>query len=173
MNLKNKKSKRTFIPQKFGDTLKKINRNFSSKYGRLEFIIQSKWPEIVGLYFVDFSEPKNISKITSYEGEFGENIYKNTLNVSVAPSAALEFQHYKDTILEKINSFFGYKAIIDLRIHQNYIPKRGYKELNKNTKKLTVNEKKDISDGVEIMTNKDLKKSLFDLGKNIIKESKK
>ena len=42
--------------------------------------------------------------------------YKNFLHVRVSPAAAVEFQHYKDTIIEKINSFFGYKAISDLRL---------------------------------------------------------
>ena len=32
-------------------------------------------------------------------------IYKNILNVSVNPSAAIEFQHFKGKIIEKINSF--------------------------------------------------------------------
>ena len=29
----------------------------------------------------------------------------------VSPAAAVEFQHYKGTIIEKINSFFGYNCI--------------------------------------------------------------
>ena len=48
MDKKNKKPKRTFIPQSIGDTLRKVNRNFSSKFGKIEFIIHSKWPDIVG-----------------------------------------------------------------------------------------------------------------------------
>ena len=123
MDKKNNKIKRSFIPQAIGDTIRKVNRNFSSKFGKIEFIVHSKWSEITGSYFGEFSEPKNITRIPDYENEFGETVFKNQLNVSVAPAAALEFQHYKDTIIEKINSYFGYKAIIDLRIQQNYIPK--------------------------------------------------
>ena len=32
--------------------------------------------------------------------------YPNGVDVKVSPAAAVEFQHYKDTIIEKINSFF-------------------------------------------------------------------
>ncbi len=171
MNQNNNKPKRKFIPQSIGDTLKKINRNFSSKFGKIEFIIHSKWPEIAGTYFSEYSQPQNILRLPDYENEIGETMYKNYLNVSVAPAAALEFQHFKDKILEKINSYFGYKAIIDLRIQQNYIPKED-NNLKMNNKDLTDNERRNISEEVQELSNKDLKESLIDLGKKIIKESK-
>ena len=130
MNKKNNSAKRSFVPQIFGDTLKKINRRFSSKFNKLDFIIRSKWPEIVGSYFKSYSEPINISSVADYENEYGETIYKNHLNVSVAPAAAIEFQHFKDKIIEKINSYFGYKAIEDIKIQQNYLPK-SYKKVRR------------------------------------------
>ena len=171
MDKKNITPKRTFIPQLIGDTVKKINRNFSSKFGKIEFIIHSKWSEIAGSYFCEYSEPKNISRIADYENDVGETVYKNLLNVSVTPAAAIEFQHFKDTILEKINSYFGYKAIIDLRIQQNYIPKYN-NNMSKNIVKLTESEKKNISKEIDQLTNDGLKKSLMDLGKYIAKENK-
>ena len=173
MHKKNKGPKRTFIPQAIGDSLKKINRSFSSKFSKLEFIIQSKWPEISGSYFSEFSEPRNITRITQHENEYGEMIYKNQLNVSVSPAAALEFQHFKDTIIDKINSYFGYKAVLDLRIQQNYIPRRKSKQLSDmNNTRLTNNEQNEIAVEVENLNSKDLKKSLIDLGKNIAKDNK-
>ena len=105
MNQKNNKPKRKFIPQSIGNTLRRINKNFSSKFGKTEFIIHSHWNEITGSYFSKYSEPKNISRITDYENEVGEKIYKNYLNVSVSPAAAVEFQHFKNKILDKINSY--------------------------------------------------------------------
>ena len=173
MNKKNYKEKRNFIPQSIGDTLKNINKKFSSKFGKIEFIIQSKWPEIAGSYFTEYSEPKNISRLVDYENDYGEVVYKNHLNVSVSPAAALEFQHFKDTILEKINSYFGYKAIVDLRIQQNYISK--YNNNGKITDKKKVisdMEKTIITNEVKKLENIDLKKSLFNLGLSIIKENK-
>ena len=92
--------------------------------------------------------------------------------MSVAPAAALEFQHYKDTIIEKINSYFGYKAIIDLRIQQNYIPKTVVKEKVLNDRKLTSDDEKSIINEVEKLKNDDLKQSLIGLGTNITKDIK-
>ena len=172
MNQKNNKPKRNFIPQSIGDTIKKINRSFSSKFGKIEFIIHSKWPEIAGSYFTEYSDPKNIVKIPDYENEYGETIFKNILNVSVSPSAALEFQHFKDKILEKINSYFGYKAVIDLRIQQNYLPRK-IDTLKKNKIiKVSADEENLINNEVKKLKNIDLKNSLINLGKNIINKSK-
>ena len=174
MNQKNKNlKKRTFIPQPIGHTLKKINRNFTSKFGKIEFIINSKWSEIAGSYFFEYSEPKNIVKFPDIENELGEKVYKNYLNVSVAPAAAVEFQHYKNTIIDKINSHFGYRAIIDLRIQQNYIPRyKNFKGSEMNNTKLSDKQEQKISEQVEDMRNQDLKDSLIDLGKNITKGTK-
>ena len=167
MDKKNIKQKRTFVPQSIGDTLRKINRKFSSKYNRTEFIINSKWPEIAGSYFKEHSEPLNVSRVRDFENDVGETVYKNYLNVSVAPAAAIEFQHFKDTIIEKINSYFGYKAIIDLRIHQNYITKGSYKNIKMSSKVLNHNDKENINRNVDKLQNQDLKKSLISLGTNM------
>ena len=95
------------------------------------------------------------------------------MNVNVAPAAALEFQHFKDTIIEKINSYFGYKAINDLRIQQNYLPKD--EDFNKNKSKMmpvSLEESELISNEIESLQNNELKDSLMKLGKNIVKEVK-
>ena len=172
MDKKNLKQKRTFVPQSIGDTLRKVNRKFSSKYNRTEFVINSKWPEIAGSYFKEYSEPLNVSRVRDFENDLGETVYKNYLNVSVAPAAAIEFQHFKDTIIEKINTYFGYKAIMDLRIHQNYISKSYISKPSKiKNKFVSKNESKQIKNEVGDMKNKDLEESLINLGINITKGS--
>ena len=171
MDKKNIKQKRTFVPQSIGDTLRKVNRKFSSKYNRTEFIINSKWPEIAGNYFKEYSEPLNVSRVRDFENDVGETVYKNYLNVSVAPAAAIEFQHFKDIIIEKINTYFGYKAIIDLRIHQNYIPK--YIHMKQSKKKhIDKDDIEFVKQNVKEFQNSDLKKSLLNLGNKITTEDK-
>ena len=44
----------------------------------------------------------------------------------------LEFQHFQDKIIEKINSYFGYKAIKGIKIHQQFIKKEKYQIKKKN-----------------------------------------
>ena len=166
-------SKRTFVPKKIGDTLSRINKNYSSKFGKIEFLILSKWTQIVGSFFADHSEPDKISRITEDFNEFDEPIYKNFLHVRVSPAAAVEFQHYKDTIIEKINSFFGYKAITDLRLQQNFIPeKKIVRNVDILNQAISEEEKISIKSEIENIKNKDLEKSIVNLGASIKREDR-
>ena len=172
MSNKNEGSKRTFVPKKIVESLNKINQNFSYRFGKIEFLIHTKWRQIVGDFFADHSEPIKINSIQSGTSENGEIIYSNCLYVNVSPASAIEFQHFKDKIIEKINSYFGYKAISEIRIHQ----KKDYKENNnyqlkmkENSSKIDENMiKKDIN-GLE---DKDLEKSIIKLGVSISKLEK-
>ena len=170
MNMKNSESKRTFIPKKIGETLKKVNRSYSAKFGKIEFLILSKWPQIVGTFFADHSEPDKISRITNDFNEFDEPIYKNFLHVKVSPAAAVEFQHYKDTIIEKINSYFGYKAISDLRLQQNFVPKKNIKLKKSKDRTISSEEFDNIRNNIDKIQDKDLEKSIVNLGVSIKRE---
>ena len=166
-------SKRTFVPKKIGDTLGKVNRVFSNKYGKIEFLILSKWPQIVGSFFAEHSEPDKISRLTEDFDEYDQPIFKNFLNVRVSPAAAVEFQHYKDTIIEKINSFFGYKAISDLRLQQNFITKKKNEQPLKSVRlKTTDNEKKLVKKEIQNIKDKELENSIVNLGLSINREDK-
>ena len=118
---KPEKSKRKYVPISIAESLKNINRKFLYKFGKLDYTIHSKWTEIVGSFFVNYSEPLKISSILSSVDENGSNIYERYLHVNVSPAAAIEFQHFQDKIVEKVNSYFGYKAIKGIKIHQQYI----------------------------------------------------
>ena len=173
MKYNKSESKRTFVPKKIGDTLSKINKNYSSKFGKIEFIILSKWTQIVGSFFADHSEPDKISRITEEFNEFDEPIYKNFLHVRVSPAAAVEFQHYKDTIIEKINIHFGYKAISDLRLQQNFVAKKKInKNLNLFNQELSEEEKANIKSEINNIKDKELEKSIVNLGGSINREDK-
>ena len=99
-----KKINRNFRSVKISDSLKGLNREFLNKFGKIEYIIHSKWLEIVGSLFYEYSEPK---KIVSYSDPNNQNdkiVYLKILHVDVSPSICIEFQHYKNKIIEKINT---------------------------------------------------------------------
>ena len=173
MKYKNSESKRTYVPKKIGETLARINKNYSSKFGKIEFLILSKWTQIVGIFFADHSEPDKITRITEEFNEFDEPIYKNFLHVRVSPAAAVEFQHYKDTIIEKINSYFGYKAISDLRLQQNFVPEKKIKNnIKLYDQDLSEEEKASIKSEINNIKDKELEKSIVNLGASIKREDK-
>ena len=172
MKISKTESNRTFVPKKIGETLSKVNKMYYSKFGKNEFLIISKWPQIVGTFFADHSEPDKISRVTEEFNDLNEPIFKNFLHVKVSPAAAIVFQHYKDTIIEKINSFFGYKAIADLRLQQNFIPKA--KVNNKlNDRKISAEEKEKIKNDIAVIHDEELQKSIVNLGVSIKREDNK
>ena len=162
MNNKNEESKRAFVPKTIGDSLKKINRDISNKYGKIEYLIIAKWPKIVGQFFANHSEPNKISRIPDGENDTGDVIYSNYLHINVSPVAAVEFQHFKDKIIDKINSYFGYKAISNIRLKQNFIPKKNYTKQQNSIKNISLG-KSDIKN----INNKELEKSLEKLNQSI------
>jgi len=172
MNNKNEGVKRAFVPKKIGDSLNNIKRNFSNKFGSIEYIILSKWPEIVGSFFADHSEPEKISRLIESENDNGEKIYNHILHVSVSSVAALEFQHYKDKIIEKINMYFGYKAINTLKIKQNFITNKIANKNKEKIEKKIINEA-EIKKETNKIKNKNLENSVVKLGISITNEENK
>ena len=168
------KNNRKFKPIKISDSLRRINQKFLYKFGKLDYIIHAKWSEIVGSFFVKHSEPQKISTISQSTNESKEIIYEKYLHVNVTPSAAVEFQHFQNKIIEKINSYFGYKAIKGIKIHQKLI-----KHENIVTKKNIVNsvnikqKTREIKNAISKFNNKNLEQSIVNLGLSIVNEKEK
>ena len=94
--------------------------------------------------------------------------------MNVAPSAAVEFQHFNNKIVEKINSYFGYIAIKGIKIHQkiikqeNIIKKKNF--VNPTNIKLKTRE---IKNTISKINDKDLEQSIVNLGLSITNEEEK
>ena len=170
MNNSNKVSKRTFVPKTIGESLQKVNQKISNKFGKIDYLIHVKWKQIVGSFFSNHSQPMKISSVKIFLDNKNEYIFSNYLHVNVSPAAAVDFQHFKDKITEKINSYFGYKTIKGIKIHQNFIPKLDddptIKKKPKNTKKLN----EEVKQHVQGIKNKDLEESVVKLGLSISTE---
>ena len=134
---------------------------------------------------IDLSSYVNLNEIpTVPEGLFTKKIsvsydeesQEKTLHVLIAPAAAVEFQHFQNKILEKINSFFGYKAIHYIKIHQKFSSKNIHKKQiqNKHFEKNLLNKKRNkINDTSQKINDKELENSLFNLGLSIEQNDKK
>ena len=166
-----KKLNRKFIPISIAKSLENLNKKILYKFGKLDFIIHAKWSDIVGKFFVQHSEPLKISSIYVSTNEIGDKIYDKYLHVNVSPAVAIEFQHFQDKIIEKINSYFGYKAIHGLKIHQHYVNKDHLIKKTKNTN-LIKKEKnnKNIRQLTPKLSYKELEESIVNLGISINKE---
>lgn len=84
----------------------------------------SEWPTIVGAELAQFSMPDKVVWPRQREGD-EENAPSNgrraegaVLVLRVEGPRAIEVQHHSVQILERVNSYFGYRAVAEMRILQ-------------------------------------------------------
>ena len=110
--------------------------------------------------------------VTSWKTIVGDNLYKKCIPIKITfpPKSriAVEIQYHQDSIIEKINGYFGYSAIKTLKLTQLPFDEKSEKKVKKSQ-----NEPKmgNLFENVEIdkIENIDLKEALLKLRKSIEK----
>lgn len=105
-----------------GHFLPAITRPVFEKFGFQRAALLTDWDMIVGEPLCHFTSPEQIkwqksSNETAEIEQFGQSSGA-TLIIRVEGPAALEVQHSAPQIIERINSYFGYKAVASIRILQ-------------------------------------------------------
>jgi hypothetical protein len=98
-------------------TVSKVAAPILGRKGLGETQIITDWSAIMGSDLARDSLPVKLSFGP------GERI-DGTLHLRVAPGAALAIQHLTPVIIERINGFFGYKAVGRLALRQGPLPGR-------------------------------------------------
>lgn len=172
MKNKPKDNKRGNKAIKISESINDITNKAISKFGKIEFILYTKWDEMVGDHFAEFTEPNKIDIIKNEKYHKNSDDYEGILKVNIIGAASLDFQHFSDKIIEKINSFFGYKAITKIKLnHVPYLEKVYKKTTSLKNIKLSESNKNIIKDTTSVIKNKSLERSLNKLGKSILKET--
>lgn len=91
------------------------------KQGFASADIVARWPEIVGVEIAAHAEPLKIQWPRSADPNPQE---PGTLVLRVEGPAAIEIQHLAPVILERVNRFFGWQAVADLRLRQAPLARR-------------------------------------------------
>jgi hypothetical protein len=97
---------------------------FSEAYAKQGFAARelvTRWAEIAGPEIARHSEPLKIQWPRPVEGQPQEPA---TLVLRVEGPAALEIQHASDTLLERVNRFFGWSAVGRLALRQAPLSRR-------------------------------------------------
>jgi hypothetical protein len=97
---------------------------FSEAYAKQGFAARelvTRWAEIAGAEIAKCSEPLKIQWPRPVEGQPQEPA---TLVLRVEGPTALEIQHASDTILERVNRFFGWHAVGRLALRQAPLSRR-------------------------------------------------
>ena len=161
--------RRTHDLQSVAKMMMPLAKNLLGKNGFTEIDLLSNWQEIVGDDIASYTLPK---QIISAKG----NKDGGCLQIEVPSGAfALELQLREKIIREKINFYFGYQAISNIRIIQNseLSFSEDVRDMQGEQKTLVTKEEenyiKNLSDGVK---NPELKQKLIKLGCSVICNSK-
>jgi hypothetical protein len=98
---------RDVVPRIVGETL--------ARQGFASAELVTRWSEIVGVDIAVHSEPVKIQWPRPADGEERE---PGTLVLRVQGPAAIEIQHQGEIICERVNRFFGWRAIARLALRQ-------------------------------------------------------
>ncbi len=137
----------------FKDTLPKNIKRVINKKGHIYSETLSNWKYIVGDNLFKICFPKSFRS----SNKFGVS----TLSVMVKRGHEVDLEYSKKEVMDKINSFFGYKVVEKLKFI-SFDNEYKNSEENRQEKNVTNNKfKKKISD----VKNEKIKKSLIELTK--------
>jgi len=148
----NNKESKSYVQglRSFGNTLPRGIKGILKKNGYNYSEIVSKWNILVGKKISSYCFPKSI-KMTSKNKE-------GILILSVHRGNEIDIEYEKKNIVNKVNSYFGYKLINEIRL-KTY-NSLSVKKNNKDNKKQFT---KDFKYKIDKIKNEDLRQSLLQL----------
>lgn len=111
-------------PRGLGAALAKLTRPAYKRRGFAHADVLARWATIVGESLAATSCPEKLSFPTGAGAGA-------TLQIRVASGFALELQHLAPVVIERINTFYGYRAVARLKLVQGPLPARPTPRLRK------------------------------------------
>ena len=152
----NNKESKTYVQglRPFGNTLPRVVKGILKKNGYNYSEIISKWNMLVGKDISSCAYPKSIKM------KKGDS--NGTLVLAIKRGDEINIEYSKKKIIDKINSYFGYKLISEIKLQTfNYGPK---KIKNKSS---MISSSKNFEEKINKITNKNIQNSLSLLLKTI------
>jgi hypothetical protein len=142
-------------------------RNTLGGRGFAEAGLITEWAAIVGQDVARMSRPVQLA---FPRGERKGGV----ITVECGGAAALELQHLKPQILDRINSHFGYAAVAELRFKQGSAPvKAGSRSRIRDSKPPTAVEIAETTAAIAAVPDGEIKASLMRLGLAIRRDNRK
>lgn len=134
------------------------------KRGIAEARLITEWPQIAGEVLAGKTLPKRVA--------FAKGQKDNgTLHLTVAPGWALEVQQLEPVLLDKIATYFGYRAIAKLHITQAPLPIPTKKTRKAAPAPLPADKQAALDNATASVADADLKAALQSLGEAILRDS--
>ena len=152
----NNKESKTYVQglRPFGNTLPRGLKGILKKSGYNYSEIISKWSILVGKDISNCAYPKSI--------KMKKGNSNGTLVLGIKRGDEIQIEYSKKEIIDKINSYFGYKLIDEVKL-QTFSPKTDKKKENNRSRKFPSNFQEKINE----IKNESIKNSLSQLLKTI------
>jgi len=152
----NNKESKTYVQglRPFGNTLPRGVRGILKKNGYNYSEIVSKWNLLVGNDIAKLSYPKSI--------KMKKNSQNGVLILAIKRGDEISIEYSKKEIIDKINSYFGYKLINEIKL-QVFNPSIKKNKINNLVGKFSKNFEKKINE----IESKKIRNSLSELLKSI------
>ena len=112
-------------PKPLGQLVGKTIADALARQGFASTGVVTHWPEIVGAEIADHAEPM---RMIWPRGVHEDDPEPATLVLRVEGPVALEIQHLSGVIIEKVNRFFGFRAVGRIQIRQAPLARREKKK---------------------------------------------
>lgn len=106
-----------------GTLVPKITKKVFEKFGFSAATLLTDWAIIIGADLAKYTAPERLKWPRGYEGADAGNEPETgrpgaTLMLRVEPARALDIQYKSRLLIDRINAYFGYRAVADIRIIQ-------------------------------------------------------
>ena len=155
--------KRSSLATPLSQAVEKLTRPVFRKHGLAEARLITEWREIAGPVLAKHSLPIKLS-FPRGKREGG------TLYVRVASGWALEIQHLEPQILDKIATYFGYRAVGALKIQQGPLPHKPEKPKKTTLPPLSAEQANVLESATAKVEEDELKAALKGLGEAILRK---
>ena len=152
----NNKESKTYVQglRPFGNTLPRGLKGVLKKSGYNYSEIISKWSILVGKDISNCAYPKSI--------KMKKGNSNGTLVLGIKRGDEIQIEYSKKEIIDKINSYFGYKLIDEVKL-QTFSPKTDKKKEKNRSRKFPSN----LQEKINEIKNESIKNSLSQLLKTI------
>jgi len=151
-------------PRALSQTIDKLTKSMLGRHGLTRGTILTKWPDIIGEDLSRHTSPEKI--VFMRDGVSGGVLHLRCDSGSLAT----ELLHREPQILDRINTFFGYLAVVRVKLIQAPMPYKRPERI-KPSPPLTALQTQDLSKTIAIVDDDDeLRQALEKLGTAILKK---
>jgi hypothetical protein len=148
--------------------VRKATRKAFERYGFAYAEILAHWREIVGAEAAAFCAPERIRwpRMNAASAASGRRKLGGTLVIRVTDGRAVELQHETSRIIDRVNTYYGYEAVIGITLVQGPLPARSIAKPSRPT--LAAAQERELERTVGHIENTELRQALTRLGRGAL-----